>query len=221
MQFFTNDKARGRLIRLSVCILIIAAIEIVFLWGGGLYPVDDSARRFFRICEGILLLVIITNGLMIIFKVESTFGELVRDLAGRLLKKIFYPLMDKANEIIRRENRLVGGVDEAKLMLNFGIADKLKSALRPRRKIDLRRCATNSERVRMLYIRFILTLKRQRYVIDESCTPREIDKKILSGNNQSGILFDVYENLRYNREDTVTISDETVLQCEKIRTPKD
>ena len=187
-------------------IIIYAALAII-LHLLSINVKSQSAARFLLVLEIILMVLI----LRIVVSLTENRVKFLAKKAKELLIKVFRPIIDKIKERYARRRKFVKGSDEKRLVFNFNIIEKLKNKLKLRKKLDLKHGASNIEKIRLLYIKFILILIENHYKVKYSHTPREI--KIDLPPKEHDILFDSYEKARYGHAEYIAISDDVVDLC--------
>ena len=173
---------------------------------------NQSAAHFLTVVEIVLMLFV----LRVFFSLTKKRIVFLAKKAKELLKKALAPIIAKIRGRHGRR-KFVRGSDEKRLVFNFGIMDKLKDRLKPRKKTSLKNISSNAEKIRLLYIRLILTLIDRHYRVKHSHTPKELKTDLAQmDRNESDILFDTYENVRYGNLGDDSIPDGTVALCENI-----
>ncbi|MCL2772861.1 MAG: hypothetical protein FWD71_05885 [Oscillospiraceae bacterium] len=203
MKIFKNRKIRKKIIRIIIYTIIIAISYCL--------PIhNQSAARFLTVVQ--LALSVLTAWEIISFiRFKSLFTNLKNSIV-ELFKRVFKPILKKIEEIRSRKRKFIRGSDESKFILHFNVIDKLKNKLKLRQKLDFKHAQSNSEKIRLLYIRLILILTGKNYKIRYSYTPKEINDSL--NHIDKDILFDIYENVRYGDNTNTALSDDTVKLCE-------
>lgn len=111
----------------------------------------------------------------------------------------------------KSESWRIRGRDSGRLKLRLGLIDRIRSALHIKARLSLKANASNRERVRYLFTRFILERSRDKGRIPQSATPRELYRGF-SEDGGTDVLIDTYELARY--DPGRDISDEAVERCE-------
>ena len=121
-------------------------------------------------------------------RLTKYFGKKLRQLKEQLTKK-------------KKPDNFWKGESETSFEFNRAFSGRLGKIFDSRKKINLKRCRTNDERVRMMYIKRFLMLKERNEQIDFSTTPMEAAEFDISGNRP---LFETYDRLRYDEDFSVT-----------------
>lgn len=177
-------------------------------------------QLFFRFSENLLsYILLLVSFFFIALLIRKLLSFLKRKSAALL--NIIASLIDKykAN---RYENMLtasseswrIRGKDTGALKLRLGLAERIRSALNIRTRLTLRLGASNIEKVRYIFTRFILERSGRDYIILSS-TPRELLDNFSNERDEGVVvLADAYEIARYS--DAEEISDGTVAQCDTL-----
>lgn len=206
MKMFKN-KGISKIIRIAVYFIALAAVN--FMVANSSHFTDNlSLVRFLIILEYALMILIVFE---LISFIKAYIAPLLRG-AKKFLSGVFEPIRNKLRERYNRKQKFLKGVDESKLIFNFNIIDKLKNKLKLRQKLNFNHSTSNIEKIRLLYIKLVLTLIEKDYEIRYSHTPREIKSNTNCG--EGDVLFDVYEQARYGDIDSLVISDDMIKSCE-------
>jgi hypothetical protein len=209
MKIFGDKGNTKKIAKITKIIVYVSLAIILYAISPGVE--NQSAARFLMIAEIVLLALALRN-------VLSLAKEPMLKLAKKaieLIKKALAPIIAKIRERYSRKKNFAKGSDEKKLIFNFGILDKIKNRFKSRIKLSLKNASSNMEKIRLLYIKYILLLSEKHHKIKHSHTPKEL-KTDLAGSNriENDILFDIYEEVRYNDAERVAISDEVIGLCE-------
>ena len=207
MKIFKDKKKRAQIIKIAIC-----AAGIYFIEYTKQSLENSSLGRFLTVLE-ILLLAYMAWTLFSLFKSRAKvlYAKAKKTLVDAV-KRLLKPIIEKFRERYRRKQKFVKGRDENKIVFNFNIIEKLKNKLQLRKKLDLKHVSSNAEKIRLLYIKFILKLIQKNNAIKYSSTPKEIKNDVRCG--ESDILFDIYEKVRYDAQKNVAVLDDTVKLCE-------
>jgi hypothetical protein len=200
-----SNENKKKIIKITVYAALIIILQVL-----SANVKNRSAARFMAVAE-IVLAVLISKAVLSLSKNRvKIIGRKLKEI----LKKTFGPILNKIREMSGRRRRFVRGSDEKRLVFNFNIIEKLKNKLKLRKKLDLKHSSSNIEKIKLLYIKLILTLMEKHHKVKYSHTPKEIKNNLKDDNKE--LLFDIYEKARYDDENTMYISNETVKLCENI-----
>lgn len=199
-----------KIIKIIIYTVLILAVQFFILGGRIKININESARRFFIAVEIILSVLLLKTLVSFILK-DTLLPKNVKDFMGKAFRKLFRPILNKIRELHNRRRKFIKGTDEEKIIFNLNIIDKLKDKFRLREKLKLKHGDSNAEKIRLLYIKLILLLEKD-YVIKYSYTPKEIKETFDYKSND--ILCDIYEQVRYGRNEDISVSDDIVELCE-------
>lgn len=208
MKIFKHNGIK-KIIQLAVY-LIALAIDNFIVANISYFTDNPSLARFLIVLEYLLLILVIWKLISII---SIYIAPLLRG-AKKYLSGVFEPIRNKLRERYNRKRKYIKGSDESKLILNFSIIDKIKNKFKLRQKLNFKHSVSKVERIRMLYIKLVLTLIEKNYEIRYSHTPREIKSNI--NYSEGDTLLDVYEQVRYGDSDNIAISDDMMKSYEDI-----
>lgn len=187
---------------------LIVAFELLRSYVSSL-PNAESAARFFSVVE-IAWAILLGRALSLLIKRKAGgAAESALNVISSLLRKIFRPAFKKIYEYQSRRKRIVKGKDEREFIFSFNAGKKTRLTM-PKEKINLSKCRTNAEKIRALYIKLILKMRRKGDEIRLSETPSEIKASL----NRDLYLTDAYERIRYGKLEGFLIDDDMVKRCE-------
>jgi len=211
MKPFKNKKHKENKKKAAIIRIIIYAAAAAVVHFLSVNMPGESLRRFLTVVEIVLFAVILRA---IVSLVHAPAKKLLKQFT-KAINKIFKPYLDKIREKLAKGRKFVKGSDEKNLIWNFNlnIVNRLKNKLKLRKKLDFRHSSSNAEKIRLLYIKLILTLREKHHKIKYSSTPKEIKENL--DHRENDVLFEVYEKIRYGGDGNITVSDDMVNSCEK------
>ena len=127
----------------------------------------------------------------------------------RLVKKIFRPILAKFEKKKEEKKKYLKGYTERQFVFRYGRNDK-KPRYNSRIRANLKKCRTNSEKLRMMYIRGVLKLRDRGCDVTPSKTPGELEKMLSKDDNK--VLFHTYARMRYEKD--FSVDDKMLAECE-------
>ena len=196
---------RARILRIVIDAVFIAAEVFLLVW-----------LKFVEKYDGDWIPVILFSIIITVSKVLHDTRVYVdrymvnsRGRLSRVVKFIFRPFLTKIEEKREQKKKYLKGRTERKFVFRTGRQEK-KPRFDSRIKANLKKCRTNRERLRMMYIRGVLELRADGHDVTPSKTPRELEKMLSKGGNRT--LFRTYARMRY--EEDFTVDDRSLEECE-------
>lgn len=193
----------------------IAVLSLLLLTTLVINIITDD-RKIINICIGaetILLILIIKSAWNIYSSMIKDFFKKYYNIIKEKLSQYTRMLIVKIKTIFERHNTIKGH-DTRSFIFDKNILDNIKNKLGIKQKLRLEADAANTEKIRYYYIKFILKLIEGNYNYKKTSTPKEIKKEVQKNKPASGVLFDVYENVRYS--ESPFVDDEVAEICDKI-----
>ncbi|MCQ2353743.1 MAG: hypothetical protein MJ102_01415 [Clostridia bacterium] len=200
-------KSRGfslpRLIFTGIYIYFLVYSALTFTTSVGNYPIQICSFAGAAVC-----LVLLRRSLKLMFDREtrkkvSAVWEKVKKAAG----KIFSGISKRAKKVLGLDRIRSRGIDEKDFIFRER-RDRRHSSRRLRNPMRWSELEDNSERVRFIFIDYMLKNIRAGYRLKPSSTPDEISRQLAHEDDEK-LLFDSYRAARYSggRE---AVYDETV-----------
>ena len=213
MKIFKDPKNTKKIVRIIIYSAALITLHYIIINKRNSF-VNTSTEPVLNAVESVLIVLIVRTIFLLAEKRIKSLAKKTGDRLTKILKRLFKPIIDKISENRRRKN-FIKGSDESKFIFNLEIIDKLKNKLKLRKKLDLKSSSSNAEKIRLLYIKFILILTGKNYKIKYSYTPKEIKDSLdyREREEERDILFDIYEQVRYGNND---VDDDITKSVEKI-----
>jgi hypothetical protein len=210
MKIFKDKEKRKKIVRIAIYAVAIFAIRYLAACNREFLEYS-SFGRFLSVLE-LTLAVFLAWTIFSLAKnrAKAIYAKTKKVLANAI-KRMFKPFIEKFLERQKRKQKFVRGLDENKIIFDFHVMDRLKNRLKPKKKLDLKHVSSNAEKIKLLYIKFILTLAKKNHAVKYSSTPKEIKNNLGNGDD---ILFDTYEQVRYDADENIDVLDNTVELCE-------
>lgn len=176
-------------------------------------------HRYFKQASFILAVILLIVGLILLYKFSA---PKIKKLLKSSIGPIFKRLSQRAKSLNKRIKKFFGtshtkytlsGEDE-RSFIRYNEDNRKRNV---RKHVKLPRYGTlaeNSERIRFIYIKFILLNIKSGFKYKSTHTPAEISKLICTEDSQKK-LVKLYENARYGY-DMSSISDSDVKDMAKI-----
>lgn len=188
-----------------ICTLLYLVLLLISIW----YTQSHTQRAQ----RGIGFVLMIVFAVLFIRSFKKLLSEEIQDLLNEVLEKIGAVIFFPAAWCIRKIAKFLGigrwagwGEDERTFLWN----DREKSSRRKKRlKNDQKWAeqADNRQRVRYLYIEYMLKRIRSGYRLSRQMTPDEIAED-MALDEQERVIFTTYDRARYAKDPE--ISDSTV-----------
>ena len=194
---------------ISVSRLILTAVYLVLMLGAGWYTQTHEGR----IERSVGLVVLIITIVLFVRSIKKLLSESIQEAIEEALENVgallFFPFLWCCKKIAKflGIGRWAGwGEDER----TFIWKDREKTSHRRRRLKNDQKWAEqvdNRQRVRFLYIEYMLKRVRSGYMIRRQMTPDEIAEELLLEEDER-VIFSTYDEARYAKDPE--ISDATV-----------
>lgn len=138
------------------------------------------------------------SGKFILRWVKTNFITTLKKIA-RIISKVIKSLAYPGDAIY-----LKGGEDQKSFIVNIDDLSPFRKLRRRAKRKRWKDLATNSERVRYIYLRYILKAVRRGCGFNETDTPNEVYKSLSAENPEAPLgLFTAYNPARYNPDKNV------------------
>ena len=199
-----RDK-RARIIRIIVDICLLAAAVSALIWLKAVkkYSGDWIPVLYFAVILVASKLLYDLHGYTELYAVKT------HRRFRRIVRFIFRPFLSKIEKRKEEKKKYLKGYTERKFIFRRGRTEK-RPRFDSRIKANLKKCRTNSEKLRMMYIRGVLKLRDRGCDVTPSKTPGELEKMLSKDDNK--VLFRTYARMRYEKD--FSVDDKTLAECE-------
>lgn len=196
-----KDKKRSRLFRITVDLILSASFLSLLLWlklakgyDGGWITVLVFA-----------VIIAVSKLFYDIHEYRCDFGAGKRGRIKSIFRRIFRPIISRMEKKKEEKKKFIRGSTQREFVFGFGRSGK-KGRFDAKTKANLKKCRTNGEKLRMMYIRGVLELRDRGCDVTPSKTPGELKKMLLKDDNPA--LFENYAKMRYGKD--FIVDDETL-----------
>ena len=195
---------KSRIIRIVVdlCLEIVAVYLLIWLKFVKNYKGDWIPVLYFAV-------ILITSKLFYdLHGYTERYAVKTHRRFRRVFRFIFRPFLSKIEKKKEEKKKYLKGHTERSFIFRRGRSGK-KPRFDTRIKANLKKCRTNSEKLRMMYIRGVLELRDRGCDVTPSKTVRELERMLPKDGNRT--LFHTYAKMRYEKD--FSVDDETLKQC--------
>ena len=199
-----KNKRRSRLFRITVDLILSVLSISLLLWLKIAKGYDGG-----WVTAAVFAVIITVSKLFYdIHEYRCDFGAGKRGRIKRIFKRILRPIISKIEKKKGEKKKYLRGSTQREFIFGFGRSGK-KGRFDPKIKANLKKCRTNSEKLRMMYIRGVLELRDRGCDVTPSKTPGELERMLSKGDNHA--LFENYAKMRYEKD--FFVDDEILAEC--------
>ena len=198
-----RDK-RSRIIRIIVDICLLAAAVSLLIW-------LKAVKKYSGDWIPVLYLTVILIGSKLFYDLHGyteRYAVKTHSRFKRVVKFFLRPFLSKIEKRKEEKKKYLKGYTERKFIFRRGRIER-KPRFDTRIKANIKKCRTNSEKLRMMYIRKVLELRSDGKDVTPSKTPGELEKMLSKGDNP--LLFKNYAKMRYEKD--FFVDDKTLAEC--------
>jgi len=197
-----------RRIRLILLLFVIAGAEAIGT--GGVFG------TFAVFCEVLAFIWLVCTLFAMLRDRKQQSGISIGGIIYKAAMRLLSPVVKRIRRNSDRKTRFVKGTDTVEF-LKTGKKERRSKRRSKKQKIDIDREAENREKVRLSYIKYVLSAAERGRDITYSDTPFEIREK--DGKEGTEKLFEVYSGVRYGNEYSVSDADAELCKAIAEGTP--
>ena len=189
-------------------VIVCFVLSAIGIWGSIIFrPQNRELSEFFRVnaykIRGVCIMVtvasIIIGGNLFVKMMTPKLKEMIRARAIELLKSIAGPVakfLDKMLSVFGvNTGKSSGQKDEKSFIYTPESREKKQKKLKNSAKWEEQE--NNAERVRFIFIDYMIAKIREGFVMKHNHTPSEIKGKMENADESEFLLFDTYNKARY------------------------